>query len=263
MTLIAKQLARIQPSNFEIATDRYEVRFAQTQKDIDSALRLRNEVFNIELGNGAGEARSDGLEFDRFDYQCRHLIVVEKKTQRTVGTYRVNTLEAAKTVDGFYSYNEFSIEDLPVSVLDKSVEIGRACIALEHRNTRVLLLLWKGLAKFLNENDKVYLFGCCSIFSTDRHVGMQTYVRLKNLGLLHSDYHVQPRAEKACEKRLADTGEADSDVELPSLFNMYLKIGAKICGSPVIDHDFGTIDFFVIFDKRTLNGRYRQMFLHG
>ena len=250
-------------SNIEISTDRYEVRFAQTQKDIDSALRLRHKVFNVELAKE--HADEEGLEFDLFDYQCRHLIVVEKLTQQTVGTYRVNTIEAAKKVSGFYSFGEFSIEDLPAEVLKRSVEIGRACIAAEHRNTRVLLLLWKGLAKFLNETDKVFLFGCCSIFSTDCEVGLKTYDKLKALNLIHSEYRVTPRADKACgtPSQTAIARETGPEIELPALFNMYLRIGAKICGTPVLDCNFGTIDFFVIFDKRTLNGQYRQMFLGG
>ena len=48
--------------------------------------------------------------------------------------------------------------------------------------------------------------------------------------------------------------------ELPKLFKTYLRIGAKICGEPVIDRQFKTIDFFVIFDITTIEHRYYQMF---
>lgn len=127
----------------EISAERYTVRIAQTQREIESALRLRHEVFNVELA-GLKETKESGeLEFDRFDFYCKHLIVVETRTRKTVGTYRLNTLETAGTTSGFYSYGAFSIENLPPKVLADSIEIGRACIAREHRSTRVLFFCGK------------------------------------------------------------------------------------------------------------------------
>jgi putative hemolysin len=258
MTVQIQTLAAAGEPDFEISTDRYEVRFAQTQKDIESALRLRYEVFNLELANEQLSADSEGLEYDEFDYHCRHLIVVEKKTQKTVGTYRVNSIETAGDVGNFYSFCEFSIEDLPADVLEKSVEIGRACIAYEHRNTRVLFLLWRGLADHMKETDKRFLFGCCSIFTTDCSIGMKAFQHLKDQGFFHDDYGVKPRDEKACAS--AKFAADSTVVELPSLFNMYLRIGAKVCGPPVIDREFGTIDFFVVFDVHNLSDKYQKLF---
>jgi putative hemolysin len=37
---------------FEIAEGHYRVRFARTPEEIDAALKLRSEVFNLELGEG-------------------------------------------------------------------------------------------------------------------------------------------------------------------------------------------------------------------
>ncbi len=256
MTNRPQIFAKTTAVNLEIAAERYEVRFARTQKDIDSALRLRYEVFNLELSNGTSYDDT-GLEFDEFDYHCKHLIVVEKNTRKTVGTYRVNSIETASEVANFYSFSEFSIEDLPASVLERSVEIGRACIAYEHRNTRVLLLLWRRLADHLKETDKRFLFGCCSIFTTDCGVGMRAFEYLRDEGFFHDDFDVKPRDGKACESLTAVKDLAP--VELPSLFNMYLRIGAKVCGPPVVDHDFGTIDFFVVFDVQNMTEKYRKM----
>ena len=245
-------------SSVEISTDRYEVKFAQTQKDIESALRLRFEVFNIEFANKTLDNDDDGLEFDEFDYHCRHLIVIEKKTRKTVGTYRVNSIEYAGQVNDLYAFSEFSIEDLPDEVLERSVEIGRACIALDHRNTRVLFLLWKGLADHLKETDKRFLFGCCSIFTTDCSIGTKAFQQLKERGFFHVAYAVKPRDGKACPQ--VEFAADKMAVELPSLFNMYLRIGAKVCGPPVIDREFGTIDFFVVFDVENVNEKYRKIF---
>ncbi len=242
----------------DIQADRYVLRLAQTQKEIESALQLRYEVFNVELGGEQPVESTDGLEYDEFDFNCKHLIVVEKATQKTVGTYRLNSIETAGKVQGFYSFSEFSIEDLPSEILMEAVEIGRACIAVEHRNTKVLFLLWKGLAAYIKGSKKRFLFGCCSIFTTDRAVGLRAYRQLERGKYLHDNFRVKPRTDKVCY--LGDITESSEAVELPGLFDMYLRIGAKVCGEPTVDLAFGTIDFFVLFDERTLNDKYRRMF---
>lgn len=117
------EMAEVEPFPSEISAGRYSVRIAQTQNEIESALRLRYEVFNIEL---KGSKNSLGLEFDEFDFNCNHLIVVEKTSRRTVGTYRLNSIETVGVIEGFYSYDEFSIEDLPPDVLTSAVETDRA-----------------------------------------------------------------------------------------------------------------------------------------
>jgi len=240
--------------DFEIRDGRYVVKIATSTLEVESALRLRYKVFRVEL---AGESATDPLklEFDEYDFKCKHLIVVDTTTGATVGTYRLNSFETAAAIDGFYSYDEFSIERLPFEVLRQGVEIGRACIAEEHRNTKVLFLLWKGLAAYLKAEGKRYFFGCCSIFTADPQVGAVAYQQLTEAGHLHPRFRVTPRKN---EIDLSTT--AGSKVELPSLFSLYLRIGAKVCGPPIIDREFGTIDFFVVCDTNSIGEKYRKMF---
>jgi len=258
MSTVAPNMSLAEAMPLDVFSERYSVRLAQTQKEIESALRLRYKVFNVELAGETPAEEVIGLEYDQIDFVCKHLIVVEKETQETVGTYRLNSLETAEHVGGFYSFSEFSIEDLPHTVLAQAVEIGRACIARDHRNTKVLFLLWKGLARYLKQTEKRYFFGCCSIFTTDYAVGLATFEDLRRGRFLHKKYRVKPREEKLSGVESLEKCERPQD--LPPLFNMYLKIGAKICGKPIVDHDFGTIDFFVIFDIQALNEKYRRMF---
>lgn len=249
----------IEPRGRRTLSSRYTVRLAKTQSEIESALRLRYDVFNVELaGHNPGDNYL-GLEYDKFDLACRHLIVVDEHTHETVGTYRLNSLETAGAASGFYSYGEFSIEDLPAAVLEKSIEIGRACVAREHRNTKVLFLLWRGLADYLKNTEKRYLFGCCSIFTTDHAEGWEVFQKLERDGFLHESLTVRPRLGKIC-RQSGDAG-IDSRLELPQLFNMYLAIGAKICGPPVVDPEFGTIDYFVVCDVENINEKYRKLLL--
>jgi putative hemolysin len=241
----------------KVTDGRYMVKVAETASEIESALRLRYEVFSVELADAAPKNNSSRIEFDSYDFRCRHLIVIDRLTHKTVGTYRLNSIESARDTHGFYSYNEFSIEDLPPEVLTDGIEIGRACIAVEHRNTKVLFLLWKGLTDFLQLSRKRFFFGCCSIFTRELGIGEQAYRQLADAGHFHNTFRVEPRKNALdLAKALVQT----DPIELPSLFNMYLRIGARVCGPPTVDHDFGTIDFFVVCDTEQINGKYRRMF---
>jgi putative hemolysin len=249
--------ALLQPAFTGISDERYTVRLAEDRHEIESALRLRYEVFNVELGGRDAVDGESELEFDAYDIKCRHLIVVSRETGETVGTYRLNSIETAHSTHGFYAANEFTIEDLPREVLHDGIEIGRACIAREHRNTKVLFLLWKALLAYLEQCGKRYYFGCCSIFTRDVDTGSKVFRQLIRAGHIHESFSVMP-----CRNGLSlleEDGDA-SKVELPALFNMYLRIGARVCGPPMVDREFGTIDFFVVFDVTEMSKKYRRIF---
>ena len=239
------------------SNERYTVRLAENRREVESALRLRYDVFNIEMGGGEAADGQTRLEYDAYDLNCRHLIVVSNETGETVGTYRLNSIESAHSIYGFYSANEFTIEDLPGEVLQDGIEIGRACIAREHRNTKVLFLLWKALLAYLEQSGKRYFFGCCSIFTQDASVGFRAYRQLIRDGHVDEDFSVIP-----CHSGISvlDDDVDAANIELPALFNMYLRIGARVCGPPMVDREFGSIDFFVVFDVRDLNPKYHKMF---
>lgn len=244
----------------EFAEGKYIVRFAKTAEEIDAALKLRFSVFNLELNEGLESSFLTERDEDEFDATCHHLIVVECSTNHIVGTYRLRTLEMAKSAAGFYSSGEFRVESMPPEILASSLEIGRACIAREHRNSRVLFLLWKGLALYALKMKKRYLFGCCSLFTLDCSEGKRAGATLKALNALHPDLRVDAREECQCRPEDFLTPENTEPSELPRLFTTYLRIGAKVCGEPAIDREFKTIDFFVIFDIESISERYYQMF---
>lgn len=243
----------------EIVDGRYITRFAQTPEEIDAALHLRFEVFNLELNEGLDVSFIAERDEDEFDATCHHLIVIDRLTNKVVGTYRVRTLEAAKTAFGFYSAGEFTLEDLPLRILTESMEIGRACIAREHRNFRVLFLLWKGLAMYSAFKRKRFFFGCCSLPTQDCAEGRRALRQLVRDGHFHPALCVSPREDFACDTEdiLADINE---EIKLPKLFDTYLRIGAKVCGGPAIDREFKTIDFFVIIDTENISEKYYGMF---
>ncbi len=182
----------------EIREGRYLARFARAPQEIEAALRLRFEVFNLELGEGLASSYVTGQDRDEFDNSCHHLIVLDTHEERVVGTYRLQTGEIASAATGFYSGREFDLSLLPKGVLENSVELGRACIAKDHRNTHVLFLLWKGIAAYVAHNQKRYLFGCCSLTSQDSWEGDRVFKYLKAAGHLHEQFSVSPQAGLEC-----------------------------------------------------------------
>ncbi len=245
-----------------LASDlRYEVCIANGRDEVESALALRFDVFCKELGAGLASSLGRRDDLDDYDLCCRHLIVIEKSTGKTVGTYRLNSLETAGDRRGFYSFTEFTIEDLPPDVLENGIEIGRACIAAPHRNTKVLFLLWKALINYLLIAEKRYFFGCCSIFTDDNTIGERAFRQLAAGGHFHPKFRVEPKRNALY---CGDPERLDKvAVQMPTLFDMYLRIGAKVCGPPTRDEDFGTVDFFMLMDIRELTPKYRRIFIQG
>ncbi len=162
---------------------------------------------------------------------------------------------------GFYSFTEFTIEGLPPEILENGIEIGRACIAAPHRNTKVLFLLWKALINYLMIAEKRYFFGCCSIFTDDNSIGERAFRQFAAEGYFHPKLRVEPKrnilygTDPECLHNVA--------IQIPTLFDMYLRIGARVCGPPTRNEDFGTVDFFMLLDIHDLSPKYRRMFIQG
>lgn len=205
----------------EIDEDRYAARLARNPAEVDAALRLRFEVFNIELREGLDASFATGRDEDRFDGTCDHLIVIARATGAVVGTYRLRTPEMTNgDAAGFYCAGEFALENLPPAVLTASLEIGRACIRREHRNTHVLFLLWKGLAAYTEMNNKRYLFGCCSLTSQDEHDGWMAARMLKRENHFHPDFFVAPREEHRCTADGISADEGEKFELTPPFFHL-------------------------------------------
>lgn len=234
----------------------YRLRLARPG-ELEAIFALRFRVFNLELEEGLAAAHNTGLDEDGFDRQCHHLLVESADTGEVVGTYRMQSRAMADAGAGFYSAAEFDVDALGNAVLDRAVELGRACIAREHRNTRVLYLLWRGLAAYMLAGDHRWFFGCCSLTSTDPAKGHRLYRRLGETGMLDPDHAVSVQPAFRC----AGDDDGQPAPKLPKLMRMYLAYGARIAGGPALDAEFGTIDYLALFDLDTLSEQHRRVFL--
>ena len=247
-------------TNNLVKSNRYVVRFAQSVEEIKQAQRLRFEVFNLELGEGLSSAYENQLDIDEYDEQCHHLLVIDKKSEKVIGTYRMQTYTVASKRLGFYTGNEFDLSSISKDIITKSTEVGRACIAKDHRNGRVLFLLWRGLAAYMNQMETRYLFGCCSITSQDPTEGWKVMDYLQQKNHLHPNIMVETTKKFDCPKPNGPTVKAGDDTELPQLFRLYMDIGAKVCSPPAIDREFSTIDYLILLDKENIDERTRMLF---
>lgn len=241
-------------------SNRYAVRLAKTEEDIRKAQSLRYSIFNVELGEGLDSSHTNRLDADRYDLQYDHLLVIDRRSEQIIGTYRMQDYKEASKHHGFYTAEEFSLSELPGEILNKSVEVGRACIHKNHRNGRVLYLLWRGIAEYIKLKSATYLLGCCSINSTDPKEGWTVMDYLAHHGYVHETYNLVPKPDFLCPNRNYDTGKARHEVELPQLFRLYLSLGAEVLSKPALDKNFKTIDYLIIVDTTKLDEQTRALF---
>lgn len=254
--MVTQQSKTVRPlSDFNLSEGKYSAHFANTAAEVIAAQKLRYEVFNLELGEGLPESERTELDQDKYDAQCSHLIVIHNPTGAVVGTYRMQSYPNAVEHEGFYSATEFDISMVPAEILTKTMEVGRACIHADHRNNRVLFLLWKGLTAFLLYNELRYLFGCCSLTSQNADEGQQLMGQLKAQKVVRSDFQVAAKPGFECGGKASGLA-----MKTPKLFQSYLNYGAKVCSAPAIDRVFKTIDYLVILDKDDLTDFSRKLF---
>ena len=93
---------------------------------IEAAQRLRYDVFTSEPGfTLTGD--TGGLDADRFDEHCDHLLVRDDDTGELVGCYRMLPPPGAIAAGGLYTATEFDVSALD-PLRPSLVEKGRAVV---------------------------------------------------------------------------------------------------------------------------------------
>lgn len=230
-------------------TQQYHCRLAENSTDVKAAQTLRFLVFNVELNEGLEQSYCSFRDEDPFDAVCDHLLVEDRATGEVVGTYRLQTGAKAAAGLGYYSAQEFDMS-VYEPLRGEMIELGRACVHSQHRNLKVLSLLWQGIARYASTRGAHYLIGCSSLSSVDPRVGATAYMQLQRRHLVRPELQTMPLPQLACPLN----EWLDEPVKIPKLLGAYLNLGAKICGPPVLDQAFKTIDFLTLQDLRELVG---------
>ncbi len=236
------------------------VKIAGTVEEKNAALRLRFEVFNLEMNEGLSTSWETGLDQDQYDEHADHLIVIDKNNGKVVGTYRMLIKSRAIGNGGFYSEGEFdltNLKKLPVEIL----EMGRSCVHKDYRSNSVINYLWTGISKYTELTKAKYLFGCGSLHTHDVQEVSEIYTYLKSKYYADEKYRVYP-VQKCIVPGLRDDVDLCDTREimkkLPPLLKGYFRLGAVICGEPALDSDFGTTDFFVLLPTDQITKRYQN-----
>lgn len=233
---------------------RFKVGLARHGDEVRDAQRLRWRVFVEEQGARLNSPQP-GLDVDRFDAHCEHLIVRDCATEAVVGTYRLLTGLAAKAAGGFYSEQEFDLA--PLAPLRAGlVEMGRSCVHPSYRGGIIITLLWSGLGTFLATTRAHTLIGCASIPLEDGgHHAASVYAAVTKTHACAREHRVRPRHPLP----LAGL-DSTRDAAPPPLIKGYLRAGAVVCGAPAWDPDFNTADLFMMLELDRLEQRTARHF---
>lgn len=232
----------------------FYIRTAENAEDLKKAMTLRHEIFYEEL---LARHESLGLDMDKFDFLCDHLMIIEKQTDKLVGTYRLNSSLFNKK---FYSATEFKMKNIK-KLSGNKLELGRACIDKNHRNGITISLLWLGIGEYLKATDTRYMFGCSSVKTIDpEEVALVTKFLMEKYPC-KATQKVKPRKKfktkglKKFLKKLENPELYDKRAGkkmVPSLLKSYLNLGGVVCGKPALDLDFKCIDFLTLVDVTTM-----------
>jgi putative hemolysin len=228
--------------------------------------RLRELSFRA-VGEGTGKP----LDLDAFDEHYLHLFVWNREAREIVGAYRLGLTDeivAAKGLDGLYTSTLFRYDARLASRLSPAIELGRSFVRAEYqRSSNALVLLWKGIARFVARSRKYrVLFGPVSVSSRygetsqqllkaflaqnfyDRELG-EMVEALRPPTAAPIPRGVSPRAFDGIGEldRAIASLEADGK-GVPVLLRQYLKLNAKLLGFNV-DPDFGgALDALMMVD---------------
>jgi putative hemolysin len=137
--------------------------------------RLRELTFR-EVGEGTGRE----LDLDRFDDTYLHLFIWQPERREIVGAYRIgrtDQLIEAEGIRGLYTSTLFRFNYRLFDAMGPALEMGRSFIRPEYqRSFSGLLLLWKGIGRYVMHNPEApILFGPVSI-SADYRTASQQFI---------------------------------------------------------------------------------------
>jgi putative hemolysin len=243
-----------------------ETRLARTPSEVDAAQAVRYRVFVEEMqAQLPAEAMRRKRDVDAYDAFCDHLLVLDRSIEgdtedQIVGTYRLLRQEVAIANGGFYSASEFAIDDLVARHPDKRfMELGRSCVLPEYRTKRIVELLWQGNWAYALKHGMSAMFGCASF------PGVQPESHALALSFLHhnvvakNEWAVSALPHLARDMDLMPVEAVNPKralAALPPLIKGYLRLGAMVGSTAVVDQAFNTTDVLIVLPIASISDRY-------
>lgn len=244
----------------EIREGKFLWKLAETAAEKKQIYALRYRVYCQELnfsGQKTEQVEETEEDIDCFDELCDHLVIRDIEQNRCVGTFRFLPGGRLPPGGSFYSEQWFDIGKLS----DKRIqilELGRACIDTQYRNTGAFRLLFAGLGTYLQRNPHDYLIGLTTLPAGAKNdIGViAKYLLGKNA--VNMDFGVKPKqqldlaAVTPGAMAVAEVNQRAILKKMSTLMLAYYKYGAEFISEPSMDVDFDppVFDFFTIFDAR-------------
>lgn len=211
---------------------KYSARLASSREDLLVCQTLRHRCFY----------GCDGIDADKFDPLCRHLMV--EQDGRLVATCRVMILTSGAQIDMSYSAQSYDLKKLS-EFKAPMLEVGRFCISETANNLDILRICWGALAQLVDRTDVAMMFGCTSFLGNDPMLYRDGFGLLAKRYLAPASYAPCQSAPDVVALASGRKIELKSAVtQLPPLLRSYLAMGGWVSDHAVIDHDLNTLHVF-------------------
>ena len=252
-----------------IDAGRFTVRLAESETDVAAAQRLRYRVFVEEMGATPDpEDAKLRRERDRFDPYFEHMLLIDNEADPddpldyVIGVYRLMTGAAAKRGIGFYGASEYDLTKM-LEFPKETLELGRSCVAAEHRGGAGMHLLWTGLGNYVARNDVQILFGVASFHGADPKPLAQPLSYLHYNHLAPEDLRVRAIATAYEPMNVLPEDQVDKTEamrQIPALIKAYIRLGGFVGEGAYVDHEFNTVDVCLLMDTARMVDRYRKFY---
>ena len=255
------------PHQTEAAPEAISVRLAQDSSEIESAQRLRYQVFYEEYKAVADErTAATRMDVDEYDAVTDHLVVLDETLPpgpgRIVGTYRLLRREVADKFGKFYTSGEYDIAPLLESGATL-LELGRSCVLPPYRTRPVLQKLWQGIAHYVAEHRIGLMFGCASLHGTDVDALAAQLSYLYHYHLASPDLRPRALSDRYVEMNRMDKNAIDVKsvfASLPPLVKGYMRLGASVGDGAVVDWQFNTTDICIVMPTHLVTEKYLRYY---
>lgn len=243
--------------------------------------RLREITFRA-----AGEGTGKSIDIDAFDAYYLHLFLWNKEKKEVAGGYRIGRTDeilGRYGKRGLYTSTLFEYKTGFLNAVGPALELGRSFVIEEYqRSYAPLLLLWKGIGRFVVRNPQYrVLFGPVSItndyHSASRRI-MVEFLKAQNFlpqlaKLVRARTPYQPLTATLAETLfgkpepipatdIEEVSDFVADIEpdakgVPVLLRQYLKLGGKLLAFNLDPNFNNALDGLIFVDlaqteKRTL-----------
>ena len=269
MELLKADIESLPPENHLLDSKHFSVYYGSMQQLPNVILeigRLRELTFR-EVGEGSGKE----FDLDKYDNHYQHLVVWNNEKSEIVGSYRfalVDKVMSKHGTRGLYTSNFYKYSKEFKNKINNGLELGRSFVRKEYQKQFVpLLLLWKGICRFITNNPKYHmLFGAVSVSSN--YSEKSRYLITKLLLSQNKDVKAKRKYEcrlktdgdvkAACKSVNLSTADllsnlikgVEGDKDLPILIKQYMKLGGQLHAFTV-DNEFGNcLDGLIVVDLK-------------